>query len=62
MAMLPDCLFAQVLSGSAAFQTDSFQEANSSQSVSTFAMAILEAFLSHIFSRTRAVFVRATLC
>jgi hypothetical protein len=66
MAMLLDCLFAQVLSGSAVFQrdsfrsaasqTDSFQEADSSQTVSTFATAILGVFVSHIFPRTTSRF------
>jgi len=70
MVLLADCLFAQVLSGNVAFQTDSFrsaasqtdpfQEASSLHTAFPFTTAILVAFLPHIFSRATDQFSRTT--
>jgi len=49
--MLPDSLFAQVFPGSEAYQTDSFQEADSFQVVFTTTTASVP-FLSHILTGT----------
>jgi len=49
--MLPDSLFVQVLPGSAASQTDSFQDADSFQVVFTATTASVP-FLSHILTGT----------